>query len=192
MKWTFKKYRDWNAIIRLFFIFFGCLLFLGSIVVNNIIDWQSLFDVSWIIIPFVIFCLFIVNLILWQFFGYEDVELNGEVFIIHKKGKLINNKFKIPTLKIYSITTQDFEPIKLGSHIFRNPFRFSAEIGEVGGKILIKYGRNGKFKTDFGSGLTEKEAKLYVQEMNDFLELTNNNNNTANLNNSKVNHENKF
>ncbi len=176
MKYIIKKRKSWYALANLFFILLALITALIIIIILIVNRFNSVLELSWLIILLIGFGLYIMNYIFWQFRGYEEVEINEKEFIIRRKGKLINDKFKIPTSTIHSIQEQEYEPITYTTTIFRNPFLFSKAIGETGGRILAKYGETGKYKIDFGLGLTPEEAKLYVQQMNEVLDSLGNNN----------------
>lgn len=175
MKFIIRKRKSWYALANLFFILLAVMAVLTIIVVLIINGFNSFSELSWLIILLIGFGLFIMNYIFWQYRGYEEIELNEKEFIVGRKGKLINDKFKILTSTIHSIKEQEYEPVTYTTTIFRNPFLFSKAIGETGGRILVRYGKNGKYKIDFGLGLTPDEAKLYVQQMNELLDSVDNN-----------------
>ena len=179
MKYIIKKRKSWYALTNLLFILLALITALTIITVLIVNGFNSILELSWLIILIIGFGLYIMNYIFWQFRGYEEVELNDKEFIIRRKGKLINDKFKILTSTIYSIQEQEYEPVTYTTTIFRNPFLFSKAIGETGGRVLVRYGKDGKNKIDFGLGLTVDEAKLYVQQMNKILDSVGNRNASA-------------
>ncbi|MDR0830367.1 MAG: hypothetical protein LBN95_09720 [Prevotellaceae bacterium] len=126
---------------------------------------EMFFSVALIYIEF-----YLINYIFWQYRGYEEIEMNDKELIISRKGKIIDDKIAISLNEIKSIEEQYYEPETFFSSIWNTPARFSRTIGEIGGRILVRYGKKIKWKIDFGLGLTKEDAKKYVQEMNDILQ----------------------
>lgn len=165
------KKKNWHGITILLILFaFPTLVLFSMVIESNYISIKEALLDSWLILLILIgFDLYLLDCILWQFKGYEDVEINNKELIVRRKGKIITDKFSIPISSIYSIQMQEYEPVNFFTTIFRNPLLFSKVIGETGGRILVLFGKNGKHKIDFGLGLTHSEAKLYVQQITDLL-----------------------
>ncbi len=113
--------------------------------------------------------LYAIDHILWNITGYEEIKMDEEKLLISKRGRLFKNNIHIKTLEIKSIEEQEYFHETFFSSLFQGYKKFSHAIGETGGRMLIKYGRNGKLEIDFGLGISKKDAKIYVEQMNEIL-----------------------
>jgi flagellar biosynthesis protein FliQ len=173
MRYIIKNKANWYAIFNLLLLLLIPILIVGvfialSFASNTPIYELSIFEFISLLIV-IAFGLFIVNWIVWQLNGYEEVTLDEMELFIQRKGKLVNEKFRIKTAIIQTIEEHEYMPITFGSRILRNPFLFSKLIGESGGRIIVKYGINKMNKVVFGLGLTPEEARAIVKDMNVFL-----------------------
>ncbi len=177
MKFIVHKRKSWYALFNLFVLLLIPIVALTGLILLSIKSHSSLLDPIAFIIIFLLswFGFYILNYIFWQFRGYEEIEFNEKELVIWRRGKLKSDKLRIPISSIQTIQEQDYKPINYGERIFRNPFLFSKLIGETGGRILVRYGKRIKYKVDFGLGLTPKEAKLYVEQMNEILDIVKSN-----------------
>ena len=170
---------NYFGIFLLFLMFIGvsCILcvsvfaFIGSLFGPIYIDiislLLSLLFLLWISL-LVYADLFAIDYILWNIKGYEEVNMDERELIIRKKGMLMKSNISIKLSEIESIQEQNIQET-WRTLLIQNTGRFSRIIGETGGKILVKYGKNGKWKIDFGLGLSDSEAKIYVEQMNNIL-----------------------
>lgn len=176
MKFIIKNKTNWYAIVNLLILLmipiFILAIFIALSIASNIPIYKlSLYESIFLLIV-TGFGFYILNWILWQLKGYEEIEFNKDELIIKRKGKLINDKLKIQTSIIQMFEEQAYTPIGIDTYMFRNPLLFSRLIGESGGRILVKYGRKKKNKVNFGLGLTPEEARTYAKQMNDILRET--------------------
>lgn len=168
MKLTIRNKKNWYSITILGIIFSLLNLIVLFIFYTMLFESQSLFRIEDIIMLlllvgiFILFDVYLLNSILWQLNGYEVVEMNNRELIIHKKGKIVRNKFIISTSEIEKIEIQEYLDVAFGNTIFINISEFSKILGESGGRIKVTY--SGK-TIDFGRSLSDKEALYYVEQM---------------------------
>jgi hypothetical protein len=123
-----------------------------------------------IIICFLLYAdFFALDYIFWNFRGYEEVEMNDREITIKNRGKLKEKRIVISLSNIISIQEQDYERKTFFSPPFQTPTGFSNAIGEIGGRIYVIYKEKKEKKIEFGLGLTEDEASIYVKQFNDIL-----------------------
>jgi len=132
---------------------------------DNILSVLS--EIWFVLILIIAFILYVLDRVLWQISGYEQVEFDSSNFKTIRKGKLLTEKFIVATSDICSIEEQDVESEDFS--FFRNPLMFSRDIGETGGRIIIRYGRDGKNSFEFGMGLSPHEVKFYTEQMKGIL-----------------------
>ena len=118
--------------------------------------------------------LYLINYIFWQIRGYEIIEMSEKTLLIKKLGKIFKHNTVIPLYKIKKIEEQEYNPPRFGDSIWQNSFRIAEFTGEAGGRIKVTYnvkilGFNLKNVIELGQGLSEEEAHLYVQQMNEIL-----------------------
>jgi len=171
-----KKKTSYYALWNLFLLLAAPAMPIFMMISFSIDAKDTLLDVlkeTWFVfLILILFALYPLDYIFWQIKGYEQVEFDINKFTRTRRGKIFRNKFIIHTTDIFSIEEQAYYPETFTSSFFRNPLLLSKTIGETGGRILIRYGKNGKHKFDFGLGLTSEEARIYVEEMNKVLSLS--------------------
>ncbi len=176
MKFIVKKDRNWHSIIHLIILTIVPTTILIICLVSLLLNLDKILEISvnFLLIFFtsLICSLVTIDYIVWQFKGYEIIEIDQTKFMLLRRGKIFKSKIIIKTSDIISVKECNYQPPRLGdsNSLFNHPFNTSRNIGAIGGKICIEYKeKKRKEKLYFGFSLTNQETRQYVLKMQDYI-----------------------
>ncbi len=183
MSITIKKRKNWYAFILL--AIFSLLLnyivlsFIYAFILEDIsiseITSRSIKETLIIGLPLILLDVYLIDRMVWQISGYEQVEVSDNTLIIKKRGKILRYTLRIPFSDIKEVEQQDYQRIGCLSSIWVNPFGASDDIEETGGRVKVTFTEKILFwrattKLAFGLGFTAEKASGCVEQLKKHLQ----------------------
>lgn len=150
-----KIEQNWIVIILLSFWITGVFFILGSIIISTILDFKKRginFEIFICLIPFLLFKLKAIQILLWNYKGVEQITINNKELIIERQGTIFFKPKKYNLLDITNIKLTDNKP-------FSWFYRYNWNTND--GKVAFKFMEQDK---QMGIELKNKDAS-YITEL---------------------------